>query len=108
MFDHGHPLKLWECFLEIRKFQSVGPIVLVRRSKHLEDFEYLVNFTIPHKERSSLQHLCEYTTSRPEINTECVRFLSKKDLWASVPERDNFVSVGLDRQTESPCQAEIC
>ena len=43
---HWYALKARERSLEVRQLQSIRPIILVRRAKYLEDFEYLINLTI--------------------------------------------------------------
>ena len=107
VLDHGHSLELWEGLFEIRQFQGIWPVALVRCTEDLKNFEYLIDLTITHEKRSSLQHLCENTSCRPQVNTKCVGFLTEQDFWTSVPESDDFMRVCLDWQTESSCQSEI-
>ena len=107
MLNHCHALKLRERLLEIRQLQAVWPVVLVGCAQDFEDFEYLVNLTVAHEKRSSLTHLCENASCRPEVDTEGVRLLTKKNFRASVPESDDFMRIRLDRKPKGSCQTEV-
>lgn len=43
MRGHGDTLPLGESRLEVRQFESLRPVVLVRSTLNLEDFENLIN-----------------------------------------------------------------
>lgn len=63
MLNHLHASELGEGWLKVGEAKGIWPVILVRRSQHLEDFEYLVNLRISHKERPPLDHLCENASS---------------------------------------------
>ena len=96
MLGHGHSLELGESLFKIIKFQGVRPVVLVGSAKNFENLEDLVNFTITHEKRPSLDHFCENAASRPQINPKGICFLPEQDLWAPVPKCNYLVRVGLD------------
>ena len=108
MLRHGHTLKFRESLFKIIKFQRIWPVVLIGCSKDFKDFEYLVDLTISHEEGSSLNHLSKYASGWPEINTQCISFLSQQDLWTSVPKSYNFVCIGLDWQAKCSGETKIC
>lgn len=104
---HGHAAELGEGGLEVSELQSIGPVALVWRAKHLEDFEDLVDFTVAHKQRLALDHFREDAASRPQIDAQRVGLLTKQDLRAAVPQRDYLVRVRLDGQPESTRESEV-
>ena len=59
VFCHRHTFELRECRFEVFELQCVGPVVLIRRSEYFEYFENLIDLTVSHEKRSSLDHLCK-------------------------------------------------
>ena len=96
MLDHGHAAELGERRLKVIQLESIWPIILVRGAKHFENLKDLIDLGVSHEEWLSLHHLCKNATGGPKINTKGVGLLAKKNFRASVPECDDFVSVGLD------------
>jgi hypothetical protein len=105
---HWNSAPFWELRFELWEVEGVGPVILSRCTENLENFEDLVNFTISCEKRSSLSHLCENASSRPEINSKRVSFLAKQDFRATVPKCDHFMSVGLNGKTEGSRKTKIC
>jgi len=97
----------WELWLKLGKVSCVGPVVLVRCSKDLEYFEDLIDLRVTSEQRSSLSHLGENATSRPQVHTKTVRLLTQKDFRASIPKCYHFVGVGLDGEAEGAGQTKI-
>lgn len=54
-----------------------------------------------------MDHLGEDASCRPQIDSESVGLLTEENFGASVPECDDFVSVGLDRETEGTRETEV-
>ena len=101
MLDHWHATELGESRLEIVQSKSIWPVVLVRSAKNLEDLENLVNLRVSHEQRTSLHHLSKDAACRPEIDSEGISFLAEQNLWTPVPECDDLMSIGFDRESES-------
>ena len=70
MLGHRHAAELWEGGLEIVKTQGIWPVVLVGRTKNLEDFENLVDLRVSHEERTALNHLCKDAAGGPKVNSK--------------------------------------
>lgn len=107
VFLHWYTFELRKSGLEVFQLQSIRPVVLVRCTKNFEYFEDLVNFAVTHEERLPLHHLSENTSRRPQINTQCIRFLAKKNLRTPVPKSNYFVRVSLNRKTKSAGKSEV-
>ena len=107
MLGHGHAAELREGRFEIVQLESIRPVVLVRGAEDFENFEDLIDLRIADEKWSTLYHLCKNATSGPQIDTKTVGFLTKEDLRASVPQRDNLMSVGLDGETKCARQSKI-
>lgn len=104
---HRNALPLGERRFEVRQLQSRRPVRLIRCPLHLEDFEYLVDLGIAREKRLALSHLCEDATYRPDVYWRRVLLLPKEDLGGAVPERDDLMGVGLDREAEGACEAKV-
>lgn len=105
---HRDTLPLREGSFEVWQFECSWPVILIRGTLHLEDLEDLVDFRVASEECFSLRHFCENTSDRPNIDRSGILFLTEQDLWCSVPESDNFMSVSLDWETKGSSQSEIC
>jgi len=107
MLAHLHAAELRESRFEVVQLECIRPVIFIRGSEHLEDFENLINLRIAHEKRSPLDHLCKDAARRPQINTQGVSLLAEEDLGAAVPECDDLVGVGFDRESEGASQAEV-
>ena len=67
MVLHWDASELWERRLEVLQLQSIWPVVLVRGSQDLEDFEDLIDLTVSHEKRFFLGHLSENASRGPQI-----------------------------------------
>ena len=67
MVLHWDASELWERRLEVLQLQSIWPVVLVRGSQDLEDFEDLIDLTVSHEKRFLLGHLSEDASCGPQI-----------------------------------------
>jgi hypothetical protein len=73
----------------------------------LEDLENLINLRITWEERLSGAHLCKDTTNRPHVNTSGVLATTKQDLWGSIPQGDDLVSICAKGYTKGTRKTEI-
>lgn len=88
---------------------SVSNCVSSKRGRRglLEDLEDFVNLRVAGKEWFAGTHLREDTANGPHINTGRVLAAPEEDLWRSVPQGDDFVSVGSKGNTEGASETEI-
>jgi len=107
MLCHWDTSELREGRLEVNQFERIRPVVLIRCSQNFKNLEYLIDLRISHEQRSTLNHLGEDAAGGPSVNSERVSLLAKENLGASVPERDNFVSISLNGKTESAGESKI-
>ena len=107
MLTHRHASELGERRLEVWQFEGVGPVILIGCAKYFENLKNLINFTVAHKQRFSLDHLCEDASCRPQVNTQWVGFLPKKNLRTPVPKRHDLMGVCFNRKTESSRQSKV-
>jgi len=91
---HNVSKPLWlphgEGLLEVGKGGHARPDLLVRRSKHAEDAEQLINLTISREERILRQHLGEDATQAPNVDRRGVVARAKQNLRRSVPQGDHL------------------
>ena len=107
MLDHGHAAELGESGLEIVKAQGIRPVVFVRSTKNLEDFENLVDLRVTHEEWAALNHLCKDAASRPQVDSKGVGFLAEQNFWATVPKCHDLVRIRFDGEAEGTCETKI-
>lgn len=74
MAAHGNTPPFGKLHLEIVVFESFRPVVLAGSTLNLEDFEYLVYFTVTNEEGSALGHLCKNAPDRPYVDGSRVFF----------------------------------
>ena len=60
------------------------------------------------EERSARGHLIENASNAPHINGGGILCRAQKDVWRSVPEGDNFVTICLGWNTFCTCKSKIC
>lgn len=105
---HSHAAELREGRFEIVKLEGVWPVVFVRRTQYLENFEDLIDLRITDEKRTALDHLCENAACGPKIDTETVGLLTEEDLGAAVPECDDLVRISFNGQAECTRKTKVC
>lgn len=100
-------LPFGETRLEIGEGCHTWPVCLGRCSEHAENLEDLVNLRVAREERLASSHLCEDASDRPHVDTRTVLASTEQDLGRPVPESDNFVSIGTERDTECAGETKI-
>ncbi|KAH3668729.1 hypothetical protein OGAPHI_002483 [Ogataea philodendri] len=96
-----------EARLEVAQIGNVGPDLLGWGSQNTEDLEDLVDLRVSGKQRLAVGHLCKNASNRPHIHACRVLFTTKQDLWTSVPQSDNLVSVRTQRDAKRSGKTEI-
>ena len=66
----------------------------------LEYLEDLINLTISAEERLLFCQLSKNAANCPDVNSKTVLFLSKQNLWGSVPEGFDLMRKSFDGKTE--------
>lgn len=77
MLAHWNAPPLWELSLEVLEFQCLCPVVRIGSSLHLENLEYLIDFTVADEQSSPLGHLCKDAANAPYVNWSRVFFATK-------------------------------
>lgn len=54
-----------------------------------------------------MSHFCENAANRPYVNGSAILFLAEEDLRSSVPESNNFMSVGFHWEAKGSCKTEV-
>ena len=101
------PLPLGETALEIGERGHAGPVCFGRSAEDAEDLEDLVNFGVAWEQRLAGGHLSEDAANGPHVDTSGVLATTEQNLGRAVPESDDFVSVGAERDTKSASQTKI-
>lgn len=86
---------------------NICPFVWSGGSMELKDFENLVYFWVPIEHRFLFNKFSKNASDCPDINSQTVLFLSKKNLWGSVPKGFYFMSERLDGYSESSCKSKV-
>jgi hypothetical protein len=60
------------------------------------------------EEGTATVHLCYDAACGPDVNAGFVGAGSEEDVGGSVPEGDDFIGEGADRDSECSCETEIC
>lgn len=100
-------LPLWESGLEVGEPRDTRPDSLIGCSESSKNAEKLVDFTVTRKESSFGGHFNEDAANGPDVDRRTVKSASHQDLWRSVPESDDFMCVGSDRETDAASKTEI-
>jgi hypothetical protein len=79
----------------------------LRCAKNAEDLEQLVYLRVATKEWLLLGHLGKNASQRPNIDWGGVLPLTKQDLRSPVPQRNDFVSVSLQRQAKRASKPKV-
>ena len=83
------------------------PVVLRGGAQHLEDQMKFILHGRAGKQRPAGGHLVENAADPPHINGGGVLGGAQEDVWRSVPQRHNLVTVGLGRNRFRPGQAKV-
>jgi len=100
-------LPLGETGLEVREGGDAGPLGLGRGAEHAEDLEDLVDLAVAREQGLARRHLREDAPHAPHVDARAVLPAAEQDLRRPVPERDDFVGVGAQRDAEGAGQAEV-
>jgi len=101
------PLPLGETALEVWERLDTWPVGLSGSAEDAEDLEDFVDLGVTGEERLAGRHLGEDAADGPHVDTSGVLTTTEKDLRCAVPESDDFVCVGTERDTECASQTEI-
>jgi hypothetical protein len=101
-------LKLWKSHFEFAEFKCIWPVILMRRAQDSENFEDLVNLRVSCEQGSCLFQFSEDATCRPNVHSETVIWRVKKNFWAPIPQRYDFMRVRFNWEVESASKSEIC
>ena len=84
-----------------------GPHGLVGSPEHLEDVQQLLNLGLAREHGRLSDELREDAPDGPHVHRGGVQRGSQEDLRGAVPQRDDLVGVGLERNAERPAQSEV-
>lgn len=101
------PLPLGKAGLEVWQRRDARPLVLARRAEDAEDLEDLVDFAVAWEERLLGGHLGEDAADGPHVDAGGVLSAAEQDLGRTVPERDDFVGVGAERDAKGTRESEV-
>jgi hypothetical protein len=101
------PLPLGEAALEVWERLDTWPVSLGGSAQDAEDLEDFVDLGVTREEGLAGGHLGEDAADGPHVDTSGVLATAEKDLRCAVPQSDDFVCVGTERDTECAGQAEI-
>ena len=101
------PLPRREAALEVWEGCHTRPVLLGRSSKDAEDLEDLVDLRVTREERLAGSHLGEDTADGPHVDTSGVLAATEQNFGRAVPESDDLVSVGAERDAEGASETEI-
>lgn len=101
------PLPLGETALEVWERLDARPVGLSGSTQDAEDLEDFIDLGVAGEERLAGGHLGEDAADGPHVDTSGVLATTEKDLRCAVPESDDFVCVGTERDTECAGQTEI-
>lgn len=73
----------------------------------LEDFEDLIDLTVPTEKRFLLNELSEDASDSPNIDSQAVLALSQQDLRGSIPQGLDLMGKGLDGYAKGAGKSEI-
>lgn len=96
-----------EFLLVVGRLGYTWPFRLCWSSQELKDLEQLVDFRIPDKEGTVVDHFSEDAPKGPYVDGCSIMTRAKQNFWGSVPERNHFVRIGADRHIECTCKTEI-
>ena len=92
---------------EIRELGHSGPDSFVGSPQGPEDPEELIDLAVAREKGTLEDHLGEDAPEAPDIDGHGVRLGSEENLWRSVPQGDDLVSVAPLRHREGSGQAEV-
>jgi hypothetical protein len=101
------PLPLGETALEVWERLDARPVGLGGSAQDAEDLEDLVNLGVAGEEGLAGGHLGEDAADGPHVDTSGVLTTTEENLRCAVPESDDFMCVGTERDTERARQTEI-
>ena len=101
------PLPLREAALEVWEGRHTRPVGFGRSAENAEDLEDLVDLGVTREERLAGGHLGEDAANGPHVDTSGVLATTEQNLRRAVPEGDDLVSVGAERNTEGASETKI-
>lgn len=101
------PLPFGETALEVWEGSHARPVGFGGSTEDAEDLEDLINLRVTREERLASSHLSEDAANRPHVDTSRVLATTEQDLGCAVPESDDFVGVGAERDTKCASQTKI-
>ena len=79
----------------------------IKRKDIPEDLEDLINFRVAGEERLASAHFSEDAPDGPHVDAGRVLTTAEQDLGGAVPERDDLVGVGPERDAKSAGQSKV-
>jgi hypothetical protein len=98
---------LRETLFVVREILNAWPGCIIRRAFPLEYLKYLVNLRVTLEEWFPVRHFDHDAARRPYVHTEVLPLLAHQDFGRPLPQGDDFVRQGLERQFETAGQAEV-
>lgn len=98
---------LRETLFVVREILNAWPGCIIRRAFPLEYLKYLVNLRVTLEEWFPVRHFDHDAAGRPYVHTEVLPLLAHQDFGRALPQGDDFVRQGLERQFETAGQAEV-
>lgn len=86
---------------------DTGPRLLSRRTQLTEDAKQLIDLGVAREERLLGDHLDEDARDRPDVDRSRVLATAEENLGSAVPESDDLVGEGANRQAERAGQTEV-
>lgn len=96
-----------ESGLVLRELRDPRPGALSRGAHDAEDADDLVLIGGAREERTTGVHLCHDAAGRPDVDACVIGPASEKDIWRTVPECDDLVREGVDRDAECTGETEV-
>lgn len=94
--------------MPIPQRRNPGPLLLSWGAQQPENMEQLLELGIPGEQRLPSNHFGEDASDGPDVDGGGVVSGTKQNLRSPVPERDDLMSVALERNSESTTKAQIC
>lgn len=96
-----------EGVLEVRKRSDAGPSIFSWRAHDSKDLKDFVNLAITREQRFAVDHFAKDTTNGPHIYASRVLTSTEKNFGSSVPQGNDFMSVGTKRDAKSTSKAKV-
>lgn len=93
--------------LVLGKLRDARPRSLARSAHEPEDFLQFILVGGAREERTSGVHFCHDAARGPDINAGVVGTRAEENVWRTIPQGDDFVGKGVDRNAESASETKV-